>query len=128
MAYDIRIARGAVTLPKSSESANLDLLRTVAVLCVFGSHLTETIIGKHMELIWHIGRLGVLMFFVHTSLVLMFSMERLPLKGWDLIKSFYVRRAFRIYPLSMLCVMVYYGSQRFGRPPVTGRKRICGQI
>jgi peptidoglycan/LPS O-acetylase OafA/YrhL len=62
-----------------------------------------------MELIWHIGRLGVLMFFVHTSLVLMFSMERLPLKGWDLIKSFYVRRAFRIYPLSMLCVMVYYG-------------------
>ena len=80
----------------------------MAILCVFLDHLAGFISRTQIDLAWKIGRLGVLMFFVHTSLVLMFSMERMPLNGWALIKSFYIRRAFRIYPLSMICVVVYY--------------------
>ncbi len=52
-----------------------------------------------------IGIFGVLLFFVHTSLVLMYSMERSALSGLALIKNFYVRRFFRIYPLSVLTVL-----------------------
>jgi peptidoglycan/LPS O-acetylase OafA/YrhL len=53
-----------------------------------------------------LGRLGVLFFFVHTCLVLMRSLERssFKLSGSDFFKHFYVRRAFRIYPLAMLFV------------------------
>jgi peptidoglycan/LPS O-acetylase OafA/YrhL len=47
-----------------------------------------------------------MIFFVHTSLVLMMSLERIELSGRSLFKTFYVRRLFRIYPLSMLCVAV----------------------
>ncbi len=52
-----------------------------------------------------IGTFGVLLFFVHTSLVLMYSMQRSQLSGVPLLKNFYVRRAFRIYPLSVLAVL-----------------------
>ncbi len=52
-----------------------------------------------------IGIFGVLLFFVHTSLVLMYSMQRSGLRGLALVKNFYIRRFFRIYPLSVLTVL-----------------------
>lgn len=52
-----------------------------------------------------IGTFGVYLFFVHTCLVLMYSMERSHLDGAGLVKNFYIRRAFRIYPLSILAVL-----------------------
>jgi peptidoglycan/LPS O-acetylase OafA/YrhL len=52
-----------------------------------------------------IGTFGVLLFFVHTSLVLMYSMDRSHLNSFSLVRNFYVRRAFRIYPLSILAVL-----------------------
>ncbi len=51
------------------------------------------------------GYFGVMLFFVHTALVLMLSMERWNLTGIRLFISFLVRRIFRIYPLSMLLVV-----------------------
>jgi peptidoglycan/LPS O-acetylase OafA/YrhL len=84
-----------------SESANLDFLRAVAVLAVFFRHV---LLALRIDPSWPMGQFGVLLFFVHTSLVLMMSLERIERSGHSLFKSFYIRRWFRIYPLSMACV------------------------
>ena len=80
-----------------ADDPNLDLIRAVAVLSVFVGHL----IGRSA---WHIAQMGVIIFFVHTSLVLMRSLDRSRLDGRARLADFYIRRAFRIYPLSMACV------------------------
>jgi peptidoglycan/LPS O-acetylase OafA/YrhL len=90
------------------DSHNLDLLRALAVSLVLVDHtlkflVTDVWFGR-FDINW-LGRLGVAMFFVHTSLVLMLSLERSGLSGWAMIKNFYVRRAFRIYPLAVAIVI-----------------------
>ena len=89
-----------------SNSSNLDLIRAVAVLSVFFGHLNDIVFGGHEMVAWHFAQMGVLIFFVHTSMVLMLSLERTKLGGKDLFGAFYLRRFFRIYPLSMFCVTV----------------------
>ena len=91
---------------KKSESVNLDLLRSVAVLLVLIDHFAISAgISKTSNAFGAFGRLGVLLFFVHTSLVLMMSLERSRLEGRPReVFAFYVRRALRIYPLSLVCV------------------------
>lgn len=87
---------------------NLDLLRAVAVLCVLISH-TITVVNNHSSDMLHkYGQLGVMLFFVHTSLVLMQSLDRQRLTGAPLFKRFYLQRLFRIYPLSIVFVLVLY--------------------
>jgi len=91
----------------SKVSANLDFLRAVAVLLVLTQHLLNRWqAGLRMGIdIPPIGVFGVLLFFVHTCLVLMYSMERSHLDGLPLAGNFYLRRVFRVYPLSMLAVL-----------------------
>jgi peptidoglycan/LPS O-acetylase OafA/YrhL len=86
---------------------NLDVLRAVAVLLVFADHIISAVghgsDGWNWN--WAIGRLGVLFFFVHTSLVLMSSIERGGTsQGW--VRRFYIRRAFRIYPLAVFVILL----------------------
>jgi peptidoglycan/LPS O-acetylase OafA/YrhL len=96
----------------SSESRNLDLLRSVAVSYVFVAHLILSLIrSPYPELhdawvpeLYELGRVGVQLFFVHTSLVLLLSLDRN--QGEGLFLSFYVRRFFRIYPLSTACILM----------------------
>jgi peptidoglycan/LPS O-acetylase OafA/YrhL len=91
------------TLPER----NLDVLRAIAVLLVFTNHIMNALIGHVSPLAAWLGRAGVQAFFVHTSLVLMGSMEKddAPNRsGW--IKRFYVRRALRIYPLAITVIVV----------------------
>jgi peptidoglycan/LPS O-acetylase OafA/YrhL len=82
---------------------NLDLLRSIAVTFVVVEHTLLTMrihwIGN-WNIAW-LGVVGVFMFFVHTSLVLMWSLERKPH-----IVDFYIRRIFRIYPLAIVAVLV----------------------
>jgi len=90
-----------------SLSANLDLLRAIAVVLVLAQHLArrmyvENFVGMPTSS-W--GVFGVLLFFVHTCLVLMYSMERSRLTGWPLLINFATRRIFRIYPLSIIAVL-----------------------
>lgn len=94
-----------------AESPNLDVLRALAVLLVLFDHLVKFFgyerLG-YIEVSW-MGGFGVLLFFVHTCLVLMLSLERLQADGGSLFARFYIRRAFRIYPLSMLTVLTVVG-------------------
>ena len=86
----------------SYDLPNLDFLRSTAVLLVLLNHLTR---HYHIDRFDNLGIFGVLLFFVHTSLVLMYSMQRSHLTGKALINDFYIRRIFRIYPLSALAVL-----------------------
>ncbi|HEY1807953.1 MAG TPA: acyltransferase, partial [Acidobacteriaceae bacterium] len=87
----------------TDEMPNLDLLRSIAVLLVVVEHM---LLALRIERVgyWQIpwlGVVGVFMFFVHTSLVLMWSLDRHPNT-----LGFYIRRAFRIYPLAIAVVLI----------------------
>lgn len=96
------------TDPQKTNSANpnLDFLRASAVLFVLADHTLNSL-GVHRiwksDMNW-LGRTGVLFFFVHTCCVLMMSLERQ--RGKGPFSTFYVRRAFRIYPLSIVAVLM----------------------
>lgn len=89
----------------NQHSGNLDLLRMLAVLCVLLSHVARV---PGVYWLGSLGRFGVILFFVHTSYVLMESLERMAQKdsGFALVRRFLVRRAFRIYPLSIFIILV----------------------
>jgi peptidoglycan/LPS O-acetylase OafA/YrhL len=94
----------------TANSRNLDLLRSFAVLLVVGFHLAKFFNWRMGALrVTDFGLLGVMLFFVHTTLVLMFSLERLQGEsGESLFVPFMIRRAFRIYPLAILVVLAAY--------------------
>jgi peptidoglycan/LPS O-acetylase OafA/YrhL len=81
---------------------NLDVMRSFAIGLVVLDHvlLAQKImrVGR-WEPAW-IGVAGVYMFFVHTCLVLMWSLERKPHT-----LDFYIRRGFRIYPLALAALL-----------------------
>jgi peptidoglycan/LPS O-acetylase OafA/YrhL len=97
-----------------AELTKLDLVRSVAVLLVVISHLpvsqtiSNLVFGLNRLSVQPIGLVGVGIFFVHTSLVLMMSLNRLASQSGRLkiAISFLIRRGFRIYPLSVATVLV----------------------
>jgi peptidoglycan/LPS O-acetylase OafA/YrhL len=80
------------------DSPNLDLLRAMAVCFWLSAATLRVAIGYDVEAI---GRIGVALFFTHTALVLMLSLERAPAAV-----PFFIRRFFRIYPLAMFVVLI----------------------
>lgn len=78
---------------------NLDLVRSVAVCCVVMAHIYSVFDAKPPGRFY--GGIGVALFFVHTALVLMWSLERRPNTV-----DFYVRRVARIYPLAVFALLV----------------------
>jgi peptidoglycan/LPS O-acetylase OafA/YrhL len=106
----------------TTNSANLDLLRSFAVTLVVGFHLAKFFNWRMSALrITDFGLLGVMLFFVHTTLVLMFSLERQRARpGASLLIPFMIRRCFRIYPLAMAVVFFVFvfhvpSDLQFGR-------------
>jgi len=95
----------------SADSANLDLLRSAAAFFVLLFHVLLFFMDRIPANLDYIGRWGVLMFFVHTSFVLMLSLERQRSRwhGVGLFRDFMVRRCFRLLPLSMLVVALVVG-------------------
>ncbi len=96
-------------MTRGHDSANLDLLRATAVLFVLAFHLLLFFDVKAPGpfQLHSLGHWGVLLFFIHTSLVLMFSLERqqnrAPEQGLSWV--FFGRRCFRVLPLSTLVVL-----------------------
>ncbi len=94
--------------PAVPDSARIDFVRSVAVLLVLADHVLETLGAFHgfdpTPVAWILGRAGVLLFFVLTSLVLLQSLERAARAGRSSTIGFYVQRAFRIYPLAWVCI------------------------
>jgi len=85
---------------------NLDVLRAIAVLAVLADHVLVTLGYERPFVVW-LGQAGVLAFFVHTSLVLMASLERdggPARESW--VRRFYVRRALRVYPLTIAVILL----------------------
>ena len=99
---------------------NLDTLRAFAVLCVLANHaIMVAPFGSAVILSYWLGRAGVLAFFVHTSLVLMSSLERHGNEGQD-VTAFYIRRAFRIYPLAIVAILLVFAMHMPSKVPVHG--------
>ncbi|MDR3678095.1 MAG: acyltransferase [Acidobacteriota bacterium] len=93
------------TLAVAKDLPNLDVLRAFAVLAVAGSHLFRfSIKFPYPASVHNFSVGGVLFFFVHTSLVLLLSMQRT--RSNNLTLNFYIRRAFRIYPLCWACIIL----------------------
>jgi peptidoglycan/LPS O-acetylase OafA/YrhL len=92
--------------------ANLDFIRALAVLAVVSAHLSLFLGNLHLGFfeISLLGRLGVAVFFVHSGIVNLLSLERQAGKQGEafLFRTFMIRRCFRIYPLSVAVVSVIY--------------------
>ncbi len=106
----------------AKNSRNLDFLRSAAVLLVVGFHLAKYFNWQPGRLqVADFGLLGVMLFFVHTTLVLMFSLERQRASSSaPLLLPFMIRRCFRIYPLAIIAVTFAYvfhvpSDLQFGR-------------
>ena len=88
----------------TADTANLDALRTCAITFVVASHVGNYAGWAHEDAfrLSALGFLGVAIFFVHTTLVLMMSLQRQP--PGTLALPFFVRRVLRVYPLSIATV------------------------
>lgn len=102
--------------PVQYSSTNLDALRSLAVAFVVASHLLldNSVVGLGVYHVQTLGTLGVLIFFVHTCLVLMLSLERQAAQYRETPAAlpFLAGRAFRIYPLSIVVVLVVSSIER----------------
>jgi peptidoglycan/LPS O-acetylase OafA/YrhL len=97
------------------DSPNLDLLRTCAVSFVVLAHVQDFVPGWGWGFNVHpLGRIGIALFFVHTTLVLMMSLER----HGSAAGPFLVRQFFRIYPLSVFMVLLMALLAWLGSRPI----------
>jgi peptidoglycan/LPS O-acetylase OafA/YrhL len=95
-----------------THETNLDFVRALAVLMVVGSHLGWYFGDAHFGFfeLAPLGKLGVAIFFVHSGIVNLFSIERHVQKFGErrLFLAFMTRRCFRIYPLAIFLVTSIY--------------------
>ena len=102
--------------------ANLDILRSLAVMSVVAQHLWHQCVNFNLcnydpiinQRLHNLSFTGVMFFFVHTCLVLMGSMQRAPEVCWT--SRFLIRRAFRIYPLCWATIVLVLATGLSDQP------------
>ena len=96
------MTRQGSTAAARGDLATLDFMRALCTLVVVATHYLG-MTGHFPSVMGGLPRVAVLMFFVHTSFVLMLSLERQEIKSPDkLWWRFMVRRFFRVFPLTSL--------------------------
>src|SRR5580704_10235612 len=96
-----RVASAAAVKP-ASRLAWLDALRGIAALCVVFDHLTYSVFQPVRDSVYHWfdpGQYGVFVFFLVSGYIVPASLER---KGS--VRSFWVSRVFRLYPLYLFAL------------------------
>jgi len=106
-----------VEAPPASRLGWLDLLRGVAALAVVFDHLSYYVLQHVRDVVYQWfdpGNYGVFVFFIISGYIVPASLER---KGS--VRTFWVSRLFRLYPLYLLAVgiavalyLVHFGSLR----------------
>jgi peptidoglycan/LPS O-acetylase OafA/YrhL len=95
-----------------THETNLDFVRALAVLMVVGSHLALFFGNLQLSFLQPslFGKLGVVIFFVHSGIVNMLSIDRHVQRHGEhrLFRAFMTRRCFRIYPLSMFVISLIF--------------------
>jgi peptidoglycan/LPS O-acetylase OafA/YrhL len=87
----------------------IDALRGVAILMVIMVHvvINTSGAGNNLILFGSYGQMGVQLFFLISAVTLCLSLKRnIYNKGW--LKSFYIKRYFRIAPLYYIGIVLYY--------------------
>src|ERR1700683_3416697 len=96
----------------------LDALRGIAALCVVFDHLTYSVLQPVRNSVYHWfdpGQYGVFVFFIVSGYIVPASLER---KGS--VRSFWVSRVFRLYPLYLLVVGAAVLLWVFGQGSIRG--------
>jgi peptidoglycan/LPS O-acetylase OafA/YrhL len=98
--------------PIHGHETNLDVVRAIAVLMVVCAHLAVFFGDVHIGFLEPalFGRLGVVIFFVHSGVVNLRSIERHVHRHGEhrIFTAFMIRRCLRIYPLSVFVVSFVY--------------------
>ena len=96
----------------------LDALRGIAALCVVFDHLGTYVLqhARHVVSLWFDpGQYGVYVFFLVSGFIVPASLER---KGS--VRSFWVGRAFRLYPLYLFALVAVVVPWRLGMDSLRG--------
>lgn len=91
---------------------NIDFIRSIAVIFVLSSHLIGKYPSSGFYHVQTLGILGVVIFFTLTTFLLIFSLKRINRNKIYIINyKFYIERIFRIYPLSIFLVIIFFFIQ-----------------
>jgi peptidoglycan/LPS O-acetylase OafA/YrhL len=90
--------------PKGRRLAWLDAMRGFAALCVVFDHMGTLVLQRPHDLVYAVldtGQYGVFVFFLVSGYIIPASLER---KGS--VRGFWVSRAFRLYPLYIVAILL----------------------
>ena len=115
-----RMKTSAQRLEEGSKFQYIDCLRGIAILLVIINHADWHLpeMNRFWQLFSNYGQMGVQLFFVASAYTLCLSMDRR--KNDENLKTFYVRRYFRIAPLYYLGIPLYLIYHSFIEPVMDG--------
>jgi peptidoglycan/LPS O-acetylase OafA/YrhL len=100
------------TAVSASRLAWLDALRGFAALCVVFDHGSTLVLRPVRDFLYHtmdLGQYGVFVFFLVSGYIVPASLER---KGS--VKDFWISRAFRLYPMYVVALLLSYVAYKNG--------------